>query len=236
MESQSATINNARLFTLRPEHICQLGGFEKHHNIPTAVNPRTLSWVDQLTAHELDRDLQKVVDLLRRNFHFKRRQLDVHGPEGRRGVIETPFFTYEVSVDLDRANPSSIIWRRDINRIRNIEYVVGEAFLNCFEKAHWRLEIAWGLNVTLADLIDRIEDLESEDIHVDYDKDLTWCRVGTANTLSTLLILDGTMQVSRDAAVAPRDLINDLIEFQSKLFAHVAAPGIGQSVDVPPDI
>ena len=235
MESQSATIDNARIFTFRSEPVSKLGGFEKHHKIPTSVNPRALSWLDQLTANELNNDLQGVVDLLRANFQFKRRHLDIHGPEDRRGVIETPFFNYEVSVDLDRADPSWIVWRREINQIRNIAQVVGQAFVNCFAKANWRLEIACDHKFNVVDLIDRIEDLESPDIQVDYGKDLTWCKVPLANTVSTLLISNRTLQISREATVAPLELIEDLSCFQSQLFAQIDTPGIAQSADVSPD-
>ncbi len=235
MESQSATIDKARIFTLRAEPVGKLRGFEKHHKIPTVANPRALSWVDQLARNDLNNDLQEVVDLLRGNFHFKRRHLDIHGPEDRRGVIETPFFNYEVSVDLDREDPSWIIWRREINHIRNIDQVVGQAFLSCFAKANWRLEIVWDLKFSLVDLIDRIEDLDTADIRVDYDKDLTWCKVAMANTTSTLLISDGTLQISRESAVAPRELIADLVDFQFQLSEQMGTPGIGQSMDVSPD-
>jgi hypothetical protein len=235
MESQSATINNARIFTVRSEPVGKLTGFEKHHKIPTSVNPGVLVWVEQLTMGELNRDLQEVVDLLRVNFGFKRRQLDIHGPEDRRGVIETPFFNYEISVDLDREDPAWVVWRREINHIRDVHQVFGEAFLNCFAKAAWRLEIAWNREINLTDLIDRIEDLESPQFRVDYGKDLTWCRVSRSGTNSKLLISNGTFEISRDATVSPCELIEDLIGFQSQLFDKIDSPGIGHSLDASPD-
>ena len=235
MESQLPTINNARIFTVRSEKVCKLVGFEKHHQIPNSVNPRVLIWVDQLTSNELNKDLQEVVAGLRANFNFKRRHMDIHGPEDRRGVIETPFFNYEVSVDLDRDDPSLITWRREINHIRDVDQLVSPAFLNCFAKAHWRLEVVFADEFNLADIIDRIEDLESPDIQVDYDKDLKWCEVALSNTKARLNISKDTVQIFREVALAPRELVDALFDFQSQLFKQIEAPGIGQQAHVSDD-
>ena len=110
-----------------------------------------------------------------------------------------------------------------------------QAFLNCFAKTNWRLEVAWDREFELADIIDRIEDRESPKIRVEYDKDLTWCQIILANSPSTLLITNGTFQISRQTPVAPRDLIDDLINFQSYLLDQLGAPGIGQVTVVSPD-
>lgn len=232
MDSRLAAIETARIFTVRSEQVAKLAGFEKHHKIPTTVGPRSRAWVDNLTGGQLNQDMQDVVDGLRANFQFKRRQLDIHGPEDRRGVIETPFFSYEVSVDFDENDPSQVVWRREINRIRDIDQILSPPFSKCFSKSHWRLEILFENEVEVVDIIDRVEDLESPEISIDYGKDLTWCKIALATTTAKLHISAQSIQIYRTAAVDPQELVAALLEFQSHLFAQIGTPGIGQKTTI----
>lgn len=221
MDTKPAPIENAFLFATKTFPIRQLPGFDKRFQMPTTIDQRTLNWIGDLTESQLDAELQNVLDKFRAQFKFKRRQMDIQGPIERRIGIETPYFNFGLTIDIAPEDLSQIIWRREINQIRDARKIVSLEFEACFKDVRWQLEVNCDEPFVIVDLIDRIEDLDDDDISVDYDKGLTWCKVKLSETDATLQIFQNRFNISHDKGLSPRELIEALSVFQSQFFEAV---------------
>ena len=67
----------------------------------------------------------------------------------------------------------------------------------------------------LEDIIDRVEDAESTEVEIDYDKDVTWCKIGVAGTRTTITIQPNEILVTGPADVSPEELIDSFFELQN---------------------
>ena len=48
------------------------------------------------------------------------------------GFIRTPDFEYTVAVEVNATDPTEVVWRREVGRLRDPELVRSEAFANVF--------------------------------------------------------------------------------------------------------
>ncbi len=214
-------LENTRIYTVKPEPVRQLNRFEKHHEVPKVVNRRSLEWLEDLTRTQLDLELGKAFRAFRTAYGLKRRQLNVHGPQDRRGVIETPFFNYEAIVELDNDAPDQVLWICEINQIRDASRLVSSEFDQCFEPVSWNLEVTFEQNLDLADIVDRIEDEEDEGFGVDYDKNLRWCEIKVPDCQAILRATPNSFNVSFASGSSPRQLLLALIQFQTHLMEQL---------------
>ena len=214
-------LKNTRIYSVRSESVRKLDGFEKHHEVPNVVNHRALEWLDRLTRPQLDAKIDSVFSALRKAYGFKRRQLSVHGPHDRHAVIETPFFNYESSVELDANNPEFVLWASEVNHIREIEYLVSPEFESCFPGLGWTLEVAVEEPLELAEIVDRVEDKAEAGFSIDYDKDLSWCEIQIPDCRATLRATPDSINVSHATDSSPRKLLLYLVQFQTHLLNEI---------------
>jgi hypothetical protein len=151
------------------ESIRSLAGFKKTDKVPNAVNSYARSLVAELGSGPIEADVNEVRDALRKNFSFKRKDLDAAAPGDGTGSILTPYFVYSVTVTLNPANPAEIIWRRTITDIKEPEQVLSAAFENTFPKTFSTVEFTPPQPIDLPTFIDQLEDADDDRIKLKYD-------------------------------------------------------------------
>ncbi len=220
---QPQPLPDARIFTELTQLVRKLATFDKkRHYVPDSITSGALEMVEKLTHVELDEKLDRVFKSLRSAYGLKRRQIDVHGPDDRNGVIETPFFNIEMNVELDEGRPDTVIWKNEINQIRDIEQIVGSEFDSCFDSGDWVLEVQFGNELDIEQMIDSIEDLNDGSVTVEYDKGLEWCEIQAGEQSASLRATGTVFQVHGRRAMTPKALIEALLQYQTIL----ASPGM----------
>ncbi|HAY82928.1 MAG TPA: hypothetical protein DCY79_24230 [Planctomycetaceae bacterium] len=227
-----------RILTVRDEPIKRLRGFAAQHRVPTAIDHRALTFLEQLTRSALDQDLQRMFDRIRERFPLKRRDFVVHGPEQRRGTIETPLFLYEITVDLCVDDPSRVRWRRAVSGITISDFTYHTELDQCLGQSDWELEVDFEQPLDLAALIDLLEDHDLTQINLRYDKDLAWCELQIPDSTGTLRFTSESLRMIPSGTTSPGNLLHALCRFQLQLapaFDRRIMPDILQHATGTPD-
>lgn len=192
-----------------------LKGISKSASTPKKGIPISQKYLNDLAFDHLDDNLQGTFGKLRSNFSFKRKELTADGPVDGIGVITTPAFVYEVTaLPIDEDN-RKVLLRRCIRQIEDAAAITGAEFAKVFESDFNQLQVEAETELDLEDIIDRVEDADSEEVEIDYDKDVTWCKIGVAGSRTTITIRSKQILVTGPADVSPEELIDSFFELQN---------------------
>ncbi len=217
-------VDHVRLVQEQTGAIKRLRGFQRHHHLPTFGCSSDLQFLAEITAVDMDEDLQAVFSSLRSAFGLKRRQITVTGPEFRCGVIATRYFNYEITVEPVEKDPGNILWRRAITGIRDPQQVFSNMFFAVFGNRFNILEISTRDPFQIEAIVDQVEDAQSSDVAVSYDKDLKGCEIKIDPSTAIVEITENRIRIVSDREVPPRELLETFLkvqrEFITKLNVH----------------
>ena len=103
-----------------------LAGYRKSHTLPDRANDWARKYVNRIAAADIKADLDNMFDMVREQFGYKRKDLDVSAERDGLGFIRTPDFEYTVSLEVNPDEPTEVIWRREIGRLSGPEFVRSE--------------------------------------------------------------------------------------------------------------
>lgn len=141
-----------------PGRIKELSGFRKSHSLPDRANEWARKYVNRIAAIDLKADLDTVFDMIREQFSYKRKDVEVSHERDGAGIIRTPEFEYEVSIDVNRDDPTQLIWKRELGRITEPEFVRSQGFRDVFGSRFDRLAFEFEEEINVAAFIDRLEE------------------------------------------------------------------------------
>ena len=231
MEGSRATKSaNILLSNQSVQPLKDMKGFKKSHRIP--LNRRDgLRFLSNLCAREIEADIDQKFLALKNGFRFKRREVIANTGE-LCGIIETPYFRYRLRLDFHPDDFGKVVWLRVIDEIAELAQITNPVFLEVFGRQFHSLELASSQPFPLEEIVDRIEDLESDSISVSYDKDLTWCEIGFSPSKIPIRLAGNRLQISsplRD--VTPSELLELLSEIQSQVLelfdSDIGLPKLG---------
>ena len=200
----------------RTEQIKQLPGFQKGYRVPTSDNPSDQKFIAKIAEPILDDDLQETFSALRKAFGLKRKEISVDGPFEGGGIVSTPFFDYEVSVQIDAETPSRVIFSRSITGIRDFAKLVDDPFDDVFGKRFSTLIVEVENELDLETIVDTIEDEDPDGISVDYDKDLTWCEIQVLGSTATIVAEAYSIRVESVRETTPKQLLDLFTDIQQQ--------------------
>lgn len=212
-----APLTHVKIFQQKWQPLKQLAGYRKGSKLPDSVSASANKFVASMAEDELNTDMQETLDLLRANFKFKRRELEIDGPSEGAGSIATPFFTYQISIELDPERITHARWTCELNQIHDPQKLMTDSFDECFGAANWILEMPVKDPMDIGDVIDNIEDAENDAIDINYDKDATWCDVNIQGVLGTLRVTPSAFVLSPPSSIKPRQIFETLLQMRIRL-------------------
>ncbi len=212
---------NLRFTEQRTEQIKQLPGFQKGYRVPTSANLSDQKFIAKITEPILDEDLQETFSALRKAFGLKRKEIAVDGPFEGGGIVSTPFFDYEVNVQIDAETPSRVVFARSITNIRDFATLVEGPFDDVFGKRFSTLIVEVKNELDLESIVDTIEDEAPDGISVDYDKDLTWCEIQVLGSTATIVAEAYSIRVESVRETTPKQLLDLFTDIQQQFMAKL---------------
>ena len=191
-------------------------GFQKGYRVPTSDNPSDQKFIAKIAEPILDDDLQETFSALRKAFGLKRKEISVDGPFEGGGIVSTPFFDYEVRVQIDAETPSRVIFSRSITGIRDFAKLVDDPFDDVFGKRFSTLIVEVENELDLETIVDTIEDEDPDGISVDYDKDLTWCEIQVLGSTATIVAEAYSIRVESVRETTPKQLLDLFTDIQQQ--------------------
>ena len=225
--------SEVRLLDESTRPIERLNGFQKFHRIPDSSSVSNLQFLHQIATEDLETDLQKTFANLKKAFRFKRREIAVSGPLDGGGMIETPFFNYEINVLFSEHDNSRMVSRAAISNIREPNQVLSEAFQQTFGNRFSILEVSTSSPLNIGAIIDHVEDSNIESATVDYDKDVTWCEIRVPNVQACVKIRNNSIRIVRLVESSPQRLLETYQEIQQQFLASLDCGGNPFMADSP---
>ncbi len=149
-----------------PGRVKDLAGFHKSHSLPDRANEWARKYVNRVARPDIKADLDQTFDAVRETFSYKRKDLDASAERDGLGFLRTPDFEYTVTVELNPDDPAEVVWRREIGRLANPEFVRSQGFADVFGGRFDRLVFEFAVPVDVAEFVDRIEDAPPEGVKV----------------------------------------------------------------------
>ena len=160
-----------------------LTGFRKSHSVPDRVNEWARRYVNRAAAADIKADLDRVFDMVREEFGYKRKDLRcVRRAATGSGFIHTPDFEYTVSIDRQSGRPTEVMWRqgnRPAFRGSTIR-ALRQRFQNVFGGMFDRLVFEFAANVDVAEFVDQMEESPPEGVKVGVASDANIAEIALA--------------------------------------------------------
>lgn len=152
-----------------------LSGFKKsQHSVPDAVNASTLAFLARLASQELSEDAEKLFQEARAQLNYKRKDLslDLSPPNA---VLTAKDFTYELSYGFDGEDSTAYRQQWSLSGFTELEFLRGEACNILFSGRFSELVFSLTKGARIEEVIDAVENLDSDTLRVDYPSDCSHC-------------------------------------------------------------
>ena len=201
-----------------------LSGFHRFHHVPERVTPWARQFVAEAAAEDVKADVDAVYSAIREKLGYKRRDVEA-GVEQGCGFVRTPDFDYQVSVTLADEGPTTVVWRREVVRIRTPEVVLGEGFQSIFGGSFDTLRFEFAGPFDVRAWVDRVEDEAPEGVQLRCASDCSLCEISAAGFPGTIRLRPDRVEIQGRRSLRSADLAEALLRFQD-LFAGAEMKGL----------
>lgn len=216
-DPSTGQVRNVTLLARRSTRIQSLAGFQrKSHTKPTRADNAAEAFIAKISQEEIDADMNQVFQSLRRQFKFKRADMNVSNQGDGTATIITPYFNYSISVQLDGDDPSRVVWLRMVDAIKEPDKIFGDPFAAIFANVFDTVSFEPAESVDLPQLIDRLEDLEDDRLTIDYDPGVTFCSLSVDGIDGQITVTSDLWSIVHRKANAPKSLLEALFTIQEK--------------------
>lgn len=204
-----------------------LAGFQKSFKLPEAATPSAQKWTYRLAIDNLRAAVEETYNALREHLGFKRKDLEsTVGADGL-GFIRTPSFDFTISVSLDPADPTSVIWRREVSQVSDPDILRADGFRRVFAKALDTLQFEFERPIDVEELVDRIEDDPPPGVKVRVASDASACDVTVQGFAGRIHVERASLRVEGPPGLSPDSLVEQFFAFQRRFGGKKGLPALG---------
>ena len=189
-----------------------LAGFRKSFNVPENNSPSNRKFVARCAAADVKQDVDLVVAAAREHLDYKRKDIDLIADGDGAGTVRTPDFEYTVTLDLDKDDPSRVLWRRECGQFVDPAFVRGPGFDAVFGKLFDQLVFEFARPVDVAALIDRLEDSPPKGVKISVAADGRSCDITLAG-FAGRVVVDPSALTVRGRAGNAAGLLDQFLAF-----------------------
>lgn len=214
----SATqIKNVAFVRERLGPVKGLSGYKKTYDLPDRVNAGAQAFIAKISREEITGDINGVFTKLKSAFKFKRADMDLTDPGEGAATIITPYFNYSITIELSKEDLSQVVVRRTVDAIKEPEQLLSDQFSAVFEGVFDSIHFDAPKPIDLVGLIDRIEELEINDISVDYDPGATHCTLHVKGIAAAITVTPSSLSIVHARPDSPKRLLDSFFQIQRAL-------------------
>lgn len=201
--------------------IRSLSGFKKgFHHVPDHVSSATQNFVLSTSKAEIDEEMNDVFASIKENLKYKRKELI-----SAAGRIITPDFEYAVYATQNEDDPSEALVIQELTNVKP-SIVDKPEFNEVFDGRFSEVVFEFDVEVDVKKLIDELEDLEREDVELDYDASAEWCELTIKGLQLTVRMEPSELKVVSRRGKSPNELIEGFFAIQKMIAGTVVAPAL----------
>lgn len=210
--------------------IKSLTGFEKYHRVPNGSQSEAARFLGDRGKKDIEYDLDTMFKQLRDRFGYKRRDFLVTGPIDGAGSIQVPDFEYRVQIIPDATEPEYFLWERTVVSISSLAVVMNQSFQSTFDEFLSSMIVEFPERLDIPAIIDHVEDLVDNTCSIDYDRDATWCEIGTIDSTAKMEIHAQQVMIKGAKCMGVADLLRSYLHLQERFLETIELPGEGLKV------
>lgn len=173
MESQTGHQSfETRLRGLSAGRIRRLSGFQSYHRVPERIHAGADQFVQSIGQQELRQQVEQLHADLRQLFGYKRRSMSADCDAGR-GQLRTPNFQVDLHIQQDPQSPKQYQIVTEVSACEDSAIKDDPRFHRCFNSLCDTLIFSSAQMLSIADCIDRIEELPELFNALSYPSDLS---------------------------------------------------------------
>lgn len=189
-----------------------LSAYRKSFQIPDNAGPSAKRFVAKLAQTDLRADVDAVFDAAREHLGYKRKDIEVTAGQDGYGFVRGPDFEYTVSASLNPADPTEVLWRREVGAFADPGFVRSPGFDAVFGKLFDQLAFEFAAPVDVSALVDRLEDHPPAGVKVAVASDGKSCDL-TLTGFAGRVTVDRTTLVVRGRAGNSAGLLDQFLAF-----------------------
>ncbi|MBA7560162.1 hypothetical protein ES708_01783 [subsurface metagenome] len=178
--------------------------------------PEELLDIIEAKGHEVEEAAETLIKIIKRQLHYKRRDINIKSSEGAAEIICKDF---DVTVTLcqELSDPAEYLLRTEVYNIRNPRIVETPDFDNAFKDTFDSLIFEFDKQIDIKKIIDRIEDVDNENIEVEYPDDCSSCNISIKGFDADIMIDDWRLTILRNRKTDPLQLVGYFLKTQKLL-------------------
>lgn len=209
----------ARLVSFENKLVKQLDGFDHSHNVPKNSNSTTKRFVRRCATPNIESELEALWQECRRKFGYKRNDNLGQSVSDGMGTLLLPDFKFTIEVEQDEADPKYAIIRRCVDELVDPALLLDPRFNDIFAGKFDTIEADFPKEQSIENLIDTIEDLQSDKITFDYPSNCSYCSINIKSDDVSVTIYPTSYQFSSNKKLPPQELVAKIQAFQKAIIA-----------------
>jgi hypothetical protein len=221
-------LQNVSLLRSATEQIKTLTGFKKgFHHVPNSISAHFNRFVQDISNEMIETDISEVAKKLQQ-LGYKRTRVSSKTDRGY-GSILTPDFNYSITITQSEDDPAYYTLVKQISDIKNPAILTDNVFNAIFYSTFNTVSFEFDKPIDLNKVIDAIEDLDSEEISVEYDSSqLTWCTITFDGLDHEVKLFEDVFEIYTGYSSSPRELVKALRETRTAMLNYEATKLLSQ--------
>jgi len=210
-------VNDIELKRIDCGDIKFLSGFRKGvHKVPTYISSATMSFVSKISQNELDEESKEIHDILHTEMGYKRKDLK-KGYNDNGFSFQTPDFTISVTIEQDEEDYSQYKKTITMSSI-DYDFISSTKFNDAFANIFDTLVITLNRKIDIVKFVDQIEELDRDDIDIDFDDDdPSECTLEIDDIEGKLIIRGKEISIEYNRKTSPQKMIDCFIGIGNRL-------------------
>jgi hypothetical protein len=199
----------------RAGRLRDLAGFRKTFRIPETPTNAVQRFIARCAEADIQADLDLIFALSRDHFGYRRKDVETAIDADGRGTVRTPDFEYAVSVRLDAADTTRVVWRRELSQLHDPGFLKSAGFATAFGDMFDLLAFEFARPFDVASFVDQMEEVPvpGAKLHVENDGDA--CEVQLKGMAGRIRIEPQELSVKGKLG-DPAGLLDQLLSFLGK--------------------
>lgn len=192
--------------------IVSLSGFvKKVHHVPTTNNSATRSFVRGISQNEVTEGIEEIFQSIREHMKYKNKDLIVED-----GHIRAPDFEFWIECNQDPEDPGRATISHQLTNI-SPTIVEDDGFNEVFDRSFKDLTLELNDGVDVEDVIDKLEERNTDKIKLDYPADRSYCDIAVEGSKLGIRITPDSLTVHTPTPLAPKQLIDSFVGIKKAL-------------------
>ena len=218
MVVNSAQFDGVALVGRSTQPIRSLQGFDKkRHVLPQSMDDYSQRFVAEISNPELDSHLENTYQSLRSAYKFKRKELKRITPAPGCGCVETPFFLFTIQASHCYDDPNLVTWERSVIQIKSPEQILSPPFATVFDGQFDRIEFTLDPPIDLEDWIDHLESLDHDRLRLDYDSQVSYCRLTIDQVNAVIEVSESIVSVAQPRPTQTNQILTAFLEVRETI-------------------